>query len=66
NHVVVRIFNTLGQEIRTLVNERLEAGVHRVRWDGKDNNGNPVASGVYLYELQSGQFSQVRKMSLLR
>jgi hypothetical protein len=66
NHVVVKIFNTLGEEIRTLVEAPYEAGYHRVRWDGKDKNGNPVASGIYLYQLQAGDFSQVRKMALLR
>ncbi len=65
-HVVVKIFNTLGEEIRTLVNAPYEAGYHRVLWDGKDEHGNPVASGVYLYQMRAGEFAQVRKMSLLR
>jgi hypothetical protein len=65
NHVVVKIFNTLGEEIRTLVDAPYESGYHSVRWDGKDKNGNPVASGIYLYHLQAGIFSQVKKMSLL-
>jgi hypothetical protein len=64
--VMVKIFNINGEEIRTLLNGQYEAGYHRVRWDGKDKNGNAVASGVYLYELRAGSFSQVRKMSLLR
>lgn len=66
SHIVVRIFNTLGQEIRTLANAPYKAGYHSVRWDGKDNNGNPVSSGIYLYQIQAGTFSQVKKMSLLR
>jgi len=66
NHVVLRIFNTLGQEIRTLANGQYEAGYHSVHWDSKDNNGNPVSSGVYLYQLHAGNFSQVKKMILLR
>ncbi|MCI0553950.1 MAG: T9SS type A sorting domain-containing protein [Anaerolineae bacterium] len=66
SHVVVKIFNTVGEEIRTLVEAEYEAGYHRVRWDGKDKNGHPVASGIYLYQLLAGNFSQVRKMSLLR
>jgi hypothetical protein len=73
-HVIVRIFNALGQEIRRLADEQYGAGVHSVRWDGKDNAGNAVASGVYLYQLQvvdsakggTGNFSQVQKMNLLR
>jgi len=64
--VVVRIFNTLGQEIRTLVDSPYAAGFHSVRWDAKDNKGNAVSSGIYLYQLQAGRFSQIRKMTLLR
>jgi hypothetical protein len=74
NHVALKIFNTLGEEVRTLVEARYEAGYHRVRWDGRDQKGNPVASGVYLCKLQvadpakgrAGSFSQVRKMSVIR
>ncbi|MGH7455157.1 MAG: FlgD immunoglobulin-like domain containing protein, partial [bacterium] len=73
SHVTVRIFNALGQEIRRLEDRQYEAGVHSVRWDGKDNAGNAVSSGVYLYQLQAvdilkgaGKFSQVKKMNLLR
>jgi hypothetical protein len=73
-HVVMKIYNLLGEEIRTLVDEQREAGYHTVRWDGKDKNGKPVASGVYLYQLRASDtstglrqgFSQVKKMSLLR
>jgi WD40 repeat protein len=64
--VTVKIFNATGQEVRTLVNGQYEAGVHSVSWNGRDNNGHAVASGVYLYQLQAGSFKQVRKMSLLR
>ncbi len=66
SHVVVRIINTLGQEIRILADGQYETGYHNVRWDGKDNNGNVVSSGIYLYQLQAGSFSQIRKMTLLR
>lgn len=66
NHVVVIIFNLLGQEIRTLADKQYEAGFHALPWDGKANNGNLVASGIYLYQLQAGSFSQVKKMTLLR
>jgi hypothetical protein len=64
-HVVVKIFNMLGEEIRTLADEHYEAGDHAVRWDGKDQNGSTVVSGVYLYQLRASSFSQVRKMSVL-
>ena len=66
SHVVVRIINTLGQEIRILADREYAAGYHTIRWDSKDNKGNAVSSGIYLYQLQAGSFSQIRKMTLLR
>ena len=66
NHVVIKIYNVRGEEIRTLTDGQYQVGGHQIRWDGKDNNGNLVPSGVYLYQLQAGTFSQVKKMSLVR
>lgn len=66
SHAVVKIFNLLGEEVRTLVDEHREAGYHTLSWEGRDNFGKPVASGVYLYQLRAGGFSQVKRMSLLR
>ncbi|MCG3157352.1 MAG: hypothetical protein DKINENOH_03984 [bacterium] len=64
--VVLKIFNTLGEEIRILVEAPLAPGTHSVHWDGTDRHGSLVVSGVYLCRLQAGGFSQVRKMSLVR
>lgn len=66
NHVVVKIFNTLGAEIRTLVDAEYAAGYYGIRWDGKNNLGNPVTSGIYFCQIKAGTFSQVRQMSLVR
>jgi outer membrane protein assembly factor BamB len=65
-HVLLKVFNTFGEEIRTLVDDQHSAGFHSLRWDGKDRNGNQVASGVYFYQLRAGSFTQMRKMLLLR
>jgi probable HAF family extracellular repeat protein len=65
-HVTIIIYNTLGEKIRNLALGKYEAGHYTIRWDGKDNFGNPVASGVYLYQLQAGDFLQVKKMILAR
>ncbi len=62
----LRIFNILGQEIRTLVNDQIEAGMHSYTWDARDESGRPVGSGLYFYQLRSGDFSEVRKMGLLQ
>jgi hypothetical protein len=65
-HVVVKIFNILGEEIRTFVDAQYEAGEHTLRWDGKDNHGNAVSSGTYFYQLHAGEFKQTKTMTLLR
>jgi hypothetical protein len=55
-NVTVKIFNTIGQEVRTLANAPFQAGHQTLRWDGRDQSGNAVAAGVYLYQItpQSG------------
>lgn len=64
--VRLAIYNVVGQEVRTLVNERKEAGAFTVTWDGTDAMGRRVASGVYLYRIQAGDFSASRRMLLLK
>ena len=64
--VTVAIYNAMGQRIRTLVEGEQAAGHHRVVWDGRDDAGQAVASGLYLCRLVSGEFSAVRKLMLVR
>jgi hypothetical protein len=64
--VSLQVFNILGQKVRTLVNETNNAGTHTVVWNGKDDSGNAVASGVYFYRLKSGTISQTNKMILMK
>ncbi|MCD6374352.1 MAG: T9SS type A sorting domain-containing protein, partial [Caldisericaceae bacterium] len=65
--VTLTVFNISGKEVIKLINQQmLNAGEHRIMWDGKDMNGKEVSSGVYLYHLKSGQFSQIKKMLLIR
>lgn len=64
--VRLKIYNVTGQEVRTLVNESQVAGNHTAVWDGKDNHGNVVGSGVYIYRLSAGNDIQSREMTLLR
>lgn len=65
-NVSLKIFNALGQEVKTLVQENQAAGEQSIAWDGKNNSGNPVSSGVYLYVLKSGSEVLSRKMLLLK
>jgi flagellar hook assembly protein FlgD len=60
------IYNITGQEVRTLINGNMDAGVQRVTWDGKDNSGKNISSGVYLYRITADKFSQTKKMMLLK
>jgi flagellar hook assembly protein FlgD len=56
----------LGKQIKTLVNQSQDAGNRIAVWDGTDDLGRPVSAGVYLYQIQAGEFTQTRKMLLLK
>jgi hypothetical protein len=60
------VYNAAGQVVRTLVDGVVEAGSHEISWDGTDNFGRSVASGVYMYRLTSGDRQTVRRMTLVR
>ena len=60
------IYNVLGQKIKTLVEGHQTAGYNTVWWDGNDENGDQVASGIYFYRLEAGKFNEVKKMMLLK
>ena len=64
--VSLNIYNILGKKVSTLLNNVLNPGKHKVEWNAKDNEGNPVASGIYFYELSSSSFTARKKMLLIR
>ncbi|MBC8182959.1 5'-nucleotidase C-terminal domain-containing protein [candidate division KSB1 bacterium] len=64
--VSLKIYNTVGQLIKTLVEKTQAGGIHTINWDGKDELGRDVTSGVYLYQLKSENSSENRKMLLVR
>lgn len=66
SHVILKVYNIEGREVLTLLNEPLEAGEHRVTFDGCNSEGRPVASGVYFYRLEAGDFVETKKMLLLK
>lgn len=66
NIVSIKIYDMLGREITTLVNKSTDAGYHIIYWNGKDDAGKEVSSGVYLYKLTAGNFSETKKMNLLK
>jgi len=66
SHVKIEIFNIVGQRLKTLVDQEMNAGVYVVDWDGKDVKSDFVASGIYFYRMQAGDFSDMKKMVLLK
>jgi len=64
--VRISVYNMLGQEVRTLVNVVKEAGPHQVTWDGHDNLGNVLPSGLYLYRLHVNNQIQTRRMVFMK
>ena len=62
----LKIYDVTGRLVRSLLNEKQKAGYYKVDWDGKDNGKRKVASGIYFYTLNAGDFSSTRKMTLLR
>ena len=64
--VRLNIYNILGKKVSTLLNAVVNPGKHKVEWNAKDNEGNPVASGIYFYELSSSSFTARKKMLLIR
>lgn len=66
-HVTMEIFNLAGQIVATMIKDHRKAGHYQIRWDGKDDNGRALASGVYLYRLQfDGAHQATRKLVMLR
>jgi hypothetical protein len=64
--VSVKVYNLLGQEVRTLVSEEKGIGVYQAKWDGNNNVGAEVPSGMYLYKMIAGSFSGTKKMMFMK
>ena len=62
----LEIFDLTGRKVRTVIDGNIDAGENIVSWDGSDDYGNPVSSGVYFYRLRAGNNSQVEKMVLIK
>jgi hypothetical protein len=66
SQVSLSVYDLLGQEVKRLVKEWKPAGYHQIVWDGRDDAGKPVASGVYLYRLESQGQMESRRLLLLK
>jgi hypothetical protein len=65
-HVTIEIYNLLGQKVNVLVDEDQKIGRYQVAWDGKDKDGRELASGIYFYRIQAGDFVKCKKMIMLK
>lgn len=65
-HTTLKIYNILGQLVKTLVDEEKNEGSYIVHWDARNMKGETLSSGIYFYRLESGEFTDVKKMVLLR
>ncbi len=66
SYVSITIYDLMGRQIRSLVNQQISAGYHTALWNSINNLGSPVSAGVYIYSIQAGQFVQTRKIVLLK
>jgi len=66
SHVSIEVFNILGQKVKTLVNENMEANSYVRNWDGRSDDGAQVSSGIYFYKMIAGEFSATKKAVLLK
>lgn len=66
SHVLIQVFNVMGQTVRTLVDEEKGVGSHQATWDGRNDRGHAVGSGVYVYRVTSNDNTRSKKMLLLK
>ena len=66
SHVTVKVFNMLGQEVRTILDQEQSSGVKQVLWNGRNNYGSKVASGIYIYAIKANDFYKAKKMILMK
>jgi flagellar hook assembly protein FlgD len=64
--VTLTIYDLMGRKVTRLLNTVQDAGFRSVQWNATDMHGKPVSAGVYLYQIQAGEFVQTRKMVLLK
>ena len=64
--VSITIYDMLGRQVKTLINDQQTAGYRSTQWNAANNAGSPVSAGIYLYMIQAGEFRQTKKMVLLK
>ena len=64
--VTITIYDMLGRQVKTLINRTKDAGYRSVIWDATNDYGKPLSAGIYLYQIQAGEYMQTKKMVLLK
>jgi len=64
--VAVKIYDVLGREVHTLLDGVIEAGRHKITWNGTNKKGEALPTGIYIYQMKAGSFTSTRKLLLLR
>jgi len=65
-HVNITVYDMLGREVKTLINQTQDAGYRSVIWNATNDYGKPVSAGIYLYQIQAGEYISTKKMVLLK
>jgi len=60
------VYDLTGSEVKTLTHRTFSQGIHAVEWDGTDQQGNVVPTGIYFYKLEAGTYPQVRKLTFIK
>ncbi|MDD5529294.1 MAG: FlgD immunoglobulin-like domain containing protein [bacterium] len=64
-NIKIKVYNCLGSEVKTLVNGKMVPGYHTIKWNGRDTNGNKIASGIYFYKMEAEKFRATRKLTII-
>jgi len=66
SNVNISVYNILGQRVKSLVNKTMEPGSYRLMWDGRNNNGKQISSGVYFYLFKANEYQSIKKLTILK
>ena len=64
--VLLEIYNLRGQKVKTLINDYQSAGYHQATWNGRDKTGKQTTSGVYFYKFKAGNYTEIKKMIMMK
>ncbi|PKL83166.1 MAG: hypothetical protein CVV24_06365 [Ignavibacteriae bacterium HGW-Ignavibacteriae-3] len=64
--VSIRVYDILGREVKTLIDQQMTAGSHSVEWNADNNLGGKVSTGMYIYRITAGSFVATKKMSFIK